>query len=123
MRYRRNDSFRYEFEEPVPCVFTTGNDACRSNEADGKIHDISLGGLKLITPVTVPLDKEPTKIEVSFELNNHTFFLKGEIVWGKSSFKYNTFGMKFNLDEVMKKELVKELKVYSRGVAVIKNKV
>lgn len=125
MRYRRQEAFRYQFESPVVCTFriikVEGKERV-SNLGDAHIFDISEGGLKLITPFNLPLEKKQIEIEVDLTLNKTNLLLTGILVWKKEYKNDYSYGIHFTIDEQLQKQLIQELKIFSRGTALIRDK-
>lgn len=125
MRYRRQESFRYQFEEPIACTFRilkVENKERVSNIGEAYIYDISEGGVKLTTSLNVTLDNKKIEIEISFRLNEEELFLTGLLVWKKNHINDFSYGVHFTIDEKVKRQLIEELKIFSKGIALIKRK-
>lgn len=125
MRYRRQESFRYQFEEPIACTFRIlkVEDKERvSNIGNAYVYDISEGGVKLTTPLNVSLDNMKIEIEISFRLNEEELLLTGLLVWKKNHKNDFSYGVHFTIDEKLKRQLIEELKIFSKGIALIKRK-
>ncbi|WP_096201734.1 PilZ domain-containing protein [Bacillus sp. FJAT-45350] len=124
MRYRRQDGFRYQFEEPVACSFRilkVGNKDVQSKPGKASIYDLSEGGLKLTTPISIPLNQE-IKVEVVFILNNNELKITGLLAWKKENISGDySYGVDFISDKVLQRQMIEELKIYSKGIAVVKN--
>lgn len=126
MRYRRNETFRYQFENPVVCTFRilkVDNKELTSKAGEANIYDISEGGLKLTSPLYIPLENKEIEIEILFKLNQDELKLTGILVWRKDNVNsLYSYGVQFTIDESTQKTLIQELKTYSKGVALIKKK-
>ncbi|RXI96424.1 PilZ domain-containing protein [Anaerobacillus alkaliphilus] len=119
MRYRRQDTFRYRFEEPIACTFKiirVGEQEFNSKLGSAQIDDISDGGLKLSTSFTLPVTHRNIEIEITFKLNEEEIKLTGNVLWVKNS----SYGVQFTIDDSSRKQLIEELKLYSRGVVFIR---
>lgn len=126
MKYRRHETFRYQFEEPIVCTFRilkVENKERVSSIGDAWIFDISEGGLKLTTPLNIPLDNKLIEIEITFKLNETELLLTGILLWKKSHRKDYSYGVQFTIDEKLKRNLIEELKIYSKGIVLIKKKI
>ncbi|WP_226035134.1 PilZ domain-containing protein [Aquibacillus saliphilus] len=114
MRYKRQESLRFEFGTPVECEFkiTRVNDK-QYNSKQGKalIHDISPGGLKISTEFDLHSSENKIEVEISFLLVSNKSIV-GEIVWKKKKLNY-FYGIDLLIDEESSQELIKELKTYS----------
>ncbi|MBY0121777.1 PilZ domain-containing protein [Bacillus sp. S/N-304-OC-R1] len=125
MRYRRQESFRYQFEEPVACTFRILKVESKerlSNTGNAYVYDISEGGVKLTTPLNLSIDNKKIEIEISFRLNEAELLLTGILVWKKNHINDYSYGVHFTIDEKLKRKLIEELKIFSRGIAFIKRK-
>ena len=125
MRYRRDETFRYQFEVPIPCEFRVvkiDHVEKKSKVGTASIIDISQRGLKIATLLNIPFEKKIVEIEITFTLNSTPLIVIGELLWKKESAKNYTYGVKLTIDQSLQKELVEELKIYSKGIAVIKKK-
>ncbi|OIJ20699.1 hypothetical protein BKP45_08630 [Anaerobacillus alkalidiazotrophicus] len=125
MRFRREDTFRYQFEEPVECNFRiikVEKKDFTSKSGKAQIYDISEGGLKLTIPLDIPLKGKNIEIEVSFKLNEEDLKVTGILIWSKNMYTHYSYGVQFTIDHSLRKKLIEELKVYSKGIAVIKKK-
>ncbi len=118
MIYRREDAFRYEFEEPLDANFKVvkiDSKSVDSSEGELLIIDVSPGGMKIAAELEFP-DPKKTKIqlEIEFILKENTLVLHGEIVWKaifSSSYEY---GIDFTTPESERQQLIDDLKDYAK---------
>lgn len=118
MLYKRDEPFRFSFGSPIEGTFKILkiNDIS-GHSKDGKalIMDLSPNGIKLTSPLDLPIDKKKFLLEVSFILNEEVITMIVEPKWKKraphSSFSYGLVGFD---DEETKKVIIEELKEYAR---------
>ncbi|WP_456272621.1 PilZ domain-containing protein [Bacillus sp. AK031] len=116
MRYKRNETFRYEFGKPLSGHFKilriNGQDV-ESKLGKADIFDLSPEGLKVETDLDLHKDNE-VDIEVTFTIITEQK-LTGEVVWQKRNYsgKYQ-YGIHLYNDAENKDKLINELKEYSK---------
>ncbi len=106
-RYRRKEPFRYEFVQPIYCVFTIENDSIL--RFDGEIIELSPNGLRLKSSENLPVSKV---LHINFGINSTSLSVKGTIRWKK---KYESFiikGIHLMNDTYLQKMIISELKDY-----------
>ncbi|GIQ69805.1 PilZ domain-containing protein [Xylanibacillus composti] len=115
---RRNEAFRYEFEEPLAGKF-------RLIEVDGKkiesrmgemeVRDISPRGLKITTSLDLPVAEK--KINGLFYINFAAaeYAIPGRFVWRKPRVSQYQYGIYLQCDDAMKKTLLSGLKAYVKS--------
>ncbi|MGO4888395.1 PilZ domain-containing protein [Anaerobacillus sp. MEB173] len=122
MRYKRAETFRYEFGRPLECEFKiikiNGGDKA-SNPGKAKLHDISPSGLKISTNLNLLCHKNEVELEVQFTLFS-CFVVRGKIVWQKLD-RYGEYfyGVNLFIDDKGKDELINDLKNYIQKERVI----
>lgn len=125
MKYKREETFRYEFGTPVNChyrVIKIQEELKQSNKAEGKILDISLSGMKLETNLDFPLNTHQIEIEITFTLENE-ITLTGLLIWRKQNPNQNfSYGIELRENEEIQQILLNELKQYSKIKAEHKKK-
>lgn len=125
MRFKRHETFRFQFEEPVACFFQikkVENKEITSKIGEANIYDISEGGLNLTTPLHISLEVKNIEIEISFKLNKEELKVTGILIWSKNMYTHYSYGVQFTIENSIRKKLIEELKIYSKGIAVIKKK-
>jgi hypothetical protein len=121
MNYKREEAFRYEFQEPLFCTFRImriNNVKRKSNYGQAKIHDISPNGLKMSISLNIPLEEQSVEIEIEFLLNNTSITLTGELIWKKKDINIYSYGVKFTISDSLKNHFVNEIKFHSKRMHV-----
>lgn len=120
MLYKRDESFRFTFGAPIKGSFKIARingKAGSSNEGLAYIMDLSPNGMKLSSPLDIPIEEKHFLFEVSFILNNKTILMIAEPKWKKrlspNSYTYGLVGLD---NEETKKEIIEELKEYAKGL-------
>lgn len=118
MIFRRDEAFRYEFGTPLDCKFSIiaiNDNAHKSKQGTGKIHDISPRGLKMETPFNLNAKTNHVKIEISFELMKRDFCIEGFILWqAKDKFEeHYLYGVELDIFEHDQKLLIKQIKLHA----------
>ncbi|MGE6706748.1 PilZ domain-containing protein [Exiguobacterium artemiae] len=67
MKVKRNESFRYHFDEPIAGEFYLVKDGRQTPVGLMKIHNISPSGMAIATPLKLPIDRAMS-IVVEFSL-------------------------------------------------------
>jgi len=67
LKIKRNESFRFHFDEPVAGEFYLVKGGQRTPIGSMKIHNISPSGMAIATPLKLPIDRS-TSIVVEFSL-------------------------------------------------------
>ncbi|MFD1361521.1 PilZ domain-containing protein [Lentibacillus salinarum] len=108
MYFKRNESYRYTFAQPVAGKLTK-KDTSHKVTTDVHIRDVSLQGAKLYCQNTIELRKN-TAISLSFQLNNMPFQAAGNIVWIKTYPRWSELGVYLDTDDEYREMLTWELK-------------
>jgi hypothetical protein len=114
--FKRKEAFRFELHMPIIGNFQIKKiDGKYANSKPGtlKIHDISPDGMKFISDLDIPLQKE-VEVEVQFKLNETAFNLNGKLVWRKPVASGYFYGVSLKNSAQLKKQLVGEMKIFSR---------
>ena len=118
MLFRREEPFRFTFGDPIKGIFRIlqiDGISGLTKESPILILDLSPNGIKFSSPIDLPINNKQFLMEVIFVLNVKSIIMLAEPKWKKpganSSFVYGLVG----LDDVeTKKEIINELKEYSR---------
>ncbi|NSL50894.1 PilZ domain-containing protein [Calidifontibacillus erzurumensis] len=122
MFFRRNEGFRYSFQQPIPCIFNIrkidqmpyNSDLCH-----GQIIDISPNGLKLMTMINLMILDKKIEIEIQFSIEDQAFEIPARVVWQQKSIQKNYFnyGIQFINAQHISKKIIEALKIHTRKVA------
>lgn len=119
MLYRRDESFRFTFDHPIEGTFKIlriNGVAGISKEGPASIIDLSPNGVRFSSPLNLPISEKSLLFEVCFVINEKPLSILAEPRWKKrvspTSFTYGLVDI--DSDET-KKEIIEELKVYSRN--------
>ncbi|WP_106496113.1 PilZ domain-containing protein [Lentibacillus sp. Marseille-P4043] len=121
MRYKREEPFRYTFDEPISALFQIkeiDGHSVETSEGEAKIIDISPEGVKLNSELNLPdtIDKS-IHLSISFALNGNPFDFIGIIVWKKKVGTATNYGIDFLTDDSAKQALVEQIKLYAKNQA------
>lgn len=120
MIYRRNEAFRFTFGNPINGtlkVLRINGVSRSSGEGQVTILDLSPNGIKIVSSLDFPIVDKIFLMEISFILNEKNVAMLAQPKWkkqvGQSSFSYGLVGMD---NEETRKEIIEELKEYSRRI-------
>ncbi|MDL4842168.1 PilZ domain-containing protein [Aquibacillus rhizosphaerae] len=104
MYYKRNEAFRYVFNQPFPAKVKS-----LSNEPshDVFIHDISLNGVKMESHTEFQKEKA---LYLEFTLLDQDIIKTGVIMWKKSFGKRFQYGLKLDVDQSYHEQIIHLLK-------------
>ena len=127
MRFRRGESFRFEFEHPLNATFRVievNGVGKMTHPAQAEIKNLSPHGIKLLTSLNMQLaNVETIKAEIHFSMNeNNPLVVKGIFVWQKEELKGYSYGIEIESTEDGEKKIIEELKKFSRGTVYVKRK-
>lgn len=115
MQYKRNEYFRYAFQQPFEATFRLIKNASDtsqmelSNKGKCNIIDISPNGLKIFSELFISIEKL-NQIEVYFKLDEASLSMIGEFVWSRRKFNGYEYGVKLLGDTISEELIVSELK-------------
>lgn|SRR5690625_4835314 len=114
----RKESFRYEFPEKIPALFTIkqiDEKDVTTASGEAEIVNISLQGIRFRTKLDIPkVNEKKIHLHISFKLNEKQFQLLGKIVWKRNKYPENEYGMQLFTNETEQMELLQHLKIYAR---------
>ena len=88
MQFKRQEGFRFVFNEPIPANFTILNGDTQFNEYPTytcQILDLSPRGIKIYTEGEIGENKSvPIQLEICFVLDVTTIIAHGKVVWSKT---------------------------------------
>ncbi|WP_256469502.1 PilZ domain-containing protein [Lysinibacillus sp. Ag94] len=117
MIFKRQEGFRFKFDEPVKMTFAIYEDG-RVNQAQtamADLLDISPRGLKMFTEVDLGVNPPP--LDLRFVLDTIEVQAYGEIIWSRPFGKGKQYGVNFNDQESVEDLIVEELKLRRRREA------
>ncbi|MFB1052143.1 PilZ domain-containing protein [Paraliobacillus sp. JSM ZJ581] len=116
MRYRRQESLRYQFPKPINGTFVIVVDNMKEDKLQrsdaGKLQviDLSPGGMKIVTALDLPLNKKNFLLEVSFNIEQMDIKMMGTIVWKKQQANDYCYGVEGIENEEKEQEIIDILK-------------
>lgn len=117
VEYKRKEMFRMVFSNPLEAksiiVEMNGVNDVQSEESVF-LNDISLHGARFECMHDYPCDSAKIRIMLSFVLIDKQLNLIGDVVWKKPSGKAFAYGVHFDVDETIEKELLWELKQFAK---------
>ena len=117
MIFKRQEGFRYKFEEPVQMTFAIYENG-RVNQAQtamADLLDISPRGLKMFTEVDLGVNPRP--LDLRFILDTREVRAYGEVIWSRPFGTGKQYGVNFNNQESVEDLIVEELKLRRRKEA------
>jgi len=115
MQFKRQEGFRFVFNEPIEASFKLLINGQVVNAAGSpcKILDISPRGIKMFSEVDLGeyINKANLQIEVQFILNVTTIQAIGEIVWCKGFGRGHQYGIQFQAQENIDELIISEMKL------------
>lgn len=115
MQYKRNEYFRYSFNEPFEATFRLIKDATDTSPEElskkgiCQIIDISPNGLKISTEFLIAIDKL-NHVEIQFTLDEAPLSRIGEFIWSHRKVGGYEYGVKLLGDIKSEQEIINELK-------------
>ncbi|MFJ7921388.1 PilZ domain-containing protein [Lysinibacillus fusiformis] len=111
MIFKRQEGFRFKFEEPVQITFAVYENG-RVNHgqtAMAELLDISPRGLKMYTEVDLGVNPPP--LDVHFVLDTQEVRAYGEVIWSRPFGSGKQYGVYFNDQGRVEELIVDELKL------------
>ncbi|WP_088005702.1 PilZ domain-containing protein [Indiicoccus explosivorum] len=123
MFYKRSESFRYTFGQPVEAVFRILGDFGRNGAPDAHggclIVDLSPAGMRLFSELPLP---EKTRLMVEFSLTGERIRTEGAVVWRQAHMSGSLYGVKLETNAAAERLIIEELKRYRRAEVGLQNK-
>ncbi|SER26665.1 PilZ domain-containing protein [Gracilibacillus ureilyticus] len=113
-RYRRDETFRYTFNQPSIGQFQiiqVDGENVESNPGKMEIHNISPRGMKILTGFDLMLkEKEEIIVQLSFTLvTEHT--VHGKVVWQENYINKSCYyGIDLIIDDQQSDNIIEDLK-------------
>ncbi|RHW39920.1 PilZ domain-containing protein [Lysinibacillus yapensis] len=116
MQFKRNEGFRFVFNEPIDSSFKIiidGNYVKPEIRHAGKILDISPHGVKLFSEAQIGeyLNKTTLRMELQFVLDVTMIEAVGEIMWTKPYMSGRQYGILFQSEEKIDELIIREMKL------------
>lgn len=111
MIFKRQEGFRFKFEEPVQITFAVYENG-RVNHgqtAMAELLDISPRGLKMYTEVDLGVNPPP--LDIHFVLDTQEVRAYGEVIWSRPFGSGKQYGIYFNDQARVEDLIVEELKL------------
>lgn len=111
MIFKRQEGFRFKFEEPITMTFAIYEDGRVNQEqtAMAELLDISPRGLKMFTEVDLGVNPPP--LDLCFVLDTREVRAYGEIIWSRPFGTGKQYGVFFNNQGAVEDLIVEELKL------------
>lgn len=116
LKFRRSDSFRYEFEETISCnlkIISINGTPYESDFITGTLIDVSPNGFKLYTTFDIPINKDVI-VFVEFTINNQPLTFSATLVWKRDVGNGYHYGLKHHGNKEDVSLLVETLKTYAK---------
>ena len=114
MHYKRDEAFRFLFEEPVAAEFSIylkNSDLPGTGTGDSKLLDISPGGTRMRASFDIPVNREEVALRLRFIVFQTPIETDGVIVWKEATEDAWTYGIDFDEDETVAQNIVTDLKL------------
>lgn len=114
MSFRRKESFRFVFNEPLDGLFSIylNEKKYRAESFPCKIFDISPRGMKIFAELPFDLDfRSHVQFEVQFVLNISSIQALGEVVWSKPFSNGKQYGLFFKEQADLDELIISEMKI------------
>ncbi|UXJ69551.1 PilZ domain-containing protein [Lysinibacillus fusiformis] len=111
MIFKRQEGFRFKFEEPIQITFAVYENG-RVNHgqtAMAELLDISPRGLKMYTEVDLGVNPPP--LDIHFVLDTQEVRAYGEVIWSRPFGSGKQYGVYFNDQGRVEELIVDELKL------------
>lgn len=114
MHYKRDEAFRYYFDEPIPAEFSIylkHSDRPGTGTGDSKLLDISPGGTRMETSFDIPVNRDEVALKLRFRLYQQLIETDGVIVWKEAVGARWMYGIDFDENESVAETIVNDLKL------------
>ncbi|MFJ7699405.1 PilZ domain-containing protein [Lysinibacillus fusiformis] len=111
MIFKRQEGFRFKFEEPVQITFAVyeNGKVNHGQTAMAELLDISPRGLKMYTEVDLGVNPPP--LDIHFVLDTQEVRAYGEVIWSRPFGSGKQYGVYFNDQGRVEELIVDELKL------------
>ena len=114
MRYRRDETLRYVFDQPLHATYQIikiAGKSVQSSQGNARVLDLSPGGIKLEIGVNIPLNRE-VQFLIKTEVGQVPITITANGVWNKPYGNKFHYGLDFLED--YNEEVVRGLKEYQK---------
>ncbi len=115
---RRNETFRYEFGEPLAGKFRLteidGN-KLESRMGEMEVQDISLQGMKVTMPLDLPVREKAINGLFYVTIASADYTIPGKFIWRKPKVNEYQYGIHLQCDNAMKNALLSGLKSHAKS--------
>ncbi|AYC28964.1 PilZ domain-containing protein [Paenisporosarcina cavernae] len=112
MEYKRQESFRHTFHEPVPALYRlVSSDGIAQEDTACVMMDMSPSGVRVYSKFDiymVPGMEVPIEVEVV--LTNQPIKMSGRVIWKRAHFDGKQYGISIDADEQEQQHIIDELK-------------
>ncbi|MGE7945723.1 PilZ domain-containing protein [Lysinibacillus sp. NPDC093688] len=117
MIFKRQEGFRFKFDEPVKMTFAIYEDGSvnQAQTAMADLLDISPRGLKMFTEVDLGVNPRP--LDLRFILDTKEVRAYGEVIWSRPFGNGKQYGVNFNNQDSLEDLIIEELKLRRRKEA------
>lgn len=110
--FKRNEPFRFTFEQPIPGKLYDTNDDDLS-PINVSVLDVSNFGAKVYCEDKIRLERD-TQVKLSFKINDVSFDAIGSITWTKPAKTSYEIGLHLDTDETYHHTIIESLKKLRR---------
>ncbi|WP_066058114.1 PilZ domain-containing protein [Robertmurraya korlensis] len=119
MIYKRQEAFRFQFQQPIHGTFkiiSINGVQGDVKSAIAYIVDISPNGIKFKSPINLPIEQNDFLLEVSFLLADRLIRVIGTPKWKKIEGKMCVYGFTGLDDKETKEEIINVLKIHTKMI-------
>lgn len=111
MIFKRQEGFRFKFEEPIQITFAMyeNGKVNHGQTAMADLLDISPRGLKMFTEVDLGVNPPP--LDLHFVLDTREVRAYGDVIWSRPFGNGKQYGINFNDQGPVEDLIVEELKL------------
>lgn len=117
MEYKRKEMFRMVFSSPFEAksrIIEIDGQQDISKDEPIYLRDISLHGAKIECHMQYPPEPRKVRLLMQIQLNDKPLSLIGNVVWHKLFGKINQYGIHFDIEKELEKDLLWELKLFAK---------
>lgn len=119
MQFKRNEGFRFVFNEPIEASFKLlieGKYVEPEIQYPGKIVDVSPHGVKLFSDAKIGeyTNNSTLRLELQFVLDVTVITAMGQLMWVKPYLKGWQYGIQFQSEEKIDELIISEMKLRRR---------